>query len=260
MFCQNCGNQLNDGARFCPGCGAPTGGAAPSQPQMNAQPPQFDTPPMMQSQPGAQQTAGYALPDGIELTDDGTFFWTYEHNLWKNPTILYTILKVMLIAVGVTFLIIAGISLSEGSLDLEFMLTLGVGLTVGLVVLTLLGYAVFAMISGGKHDMLFFMDEERVVHTVMPKVADRGKRINEAAIIIGALSGNLTLTGMGMANYGRTTTDSPFADVKSIVQDRAHDLIKVRSGFDFNQIYASPAQYDFVLSHIASHCPSVRVE
>ncbi len=68
------------------------------------------------------------------------------------------------------------------------------------------------------------------------------------------------MAGMGMANYGRNAMESKFANVKSIVQDRSHDLIKVRAGFEYNQIYASPAQYDFVLSHIASHCPNVRVE
>lgn len=36
MFCQKCGSKINDGARFCPGCGAPVQsqpGAAPSQMQ-----------------------------------------------------------------------------------------------------------------------------------------------------------------------------------------------------------------------------------
>ncbi|MBQ8699539.1 MAG: hypothetical protein IJ521_11185, partial [Schwartzia sp.] len=88
----------------------------------------------------------------------------------------------------------------------------------------------------------------------------RGNRVSDIAVIVGALAGNLTLAGMGLANRGRNAMESNFAEVKSIVQDRAHDLIKVRSGFEFNQIYASPAQYDFVLAHIASHCPAAKVE
>ena len=137
---------------------------------------------------------------------------------------------------------------------------IGGGLAVGMTILSLLGYAVYAAISGGKYNMLFFMNDTLVVHMAMPKEAKRGDRINDIAVLLGALTGNPTLTGMGMANYRRNTLTSHFSDVKSIVQDRPHDLIKVRAGLKFNQIYASPAQYDFVLSHIASHCPGVRVE
>lgn len=31
MFCQNCGTQLNEGARFCSNCGTPTGDAVQTQ-------------------------------------------------------------------------------------------------------------------------------------------------------------------------------------------------------------------------------------
>ncbi len=30
MFCSNCGTQLPEGAKFCPGCGAPAGGTSPA--------------------------------------------------------------------------------------------------------------------------------------------------------------------------------------------------------------------------------------
>ena len=249
MFCAKCGNPINDGAHFCPFCGAPAGGTPAPQQQ-----PASGTPPAM------QQGTGCILPPGIESIEDGPFYWTYAQSLWSHPTILYTVLKVMLIAVLIIMLIFGGIGLTDGSFEVSELLITGAGLTVGMTVLSLIGYAVFAAVSGGTYNMLFIMDEDCVMHTVLPKEAAQGNRISDAAAIVGVLTGNPTLAGMGMANCGRNSMTSSFAEVKSIVQDRAHDLIKIRAGLEFNQIYASPAQYDFVLSYIASHCPGVRVE
>ncbi len=257
MFCKNCGNQLNDNARFCPSCGAPANGAP--APQM-AQEPMMAPPASGTQASAAPETGGSALPPGIERLEDGTLCWTYFQSLWSNPTILYTLLKVMGVAVLIVMLIIGGIGLMEGSFEPLEMLIIGGGLAVGMTVLSLIGYAVYAAVSGGEYGMLFFMNDTIIVHMAMPKEAKRGDRISDMAVLVGALTGNLTLAGMGLANRGRNAMESKFAEVKSITQDRAHDLIKVRSGFEFNQIYASPAQYDFVLSHIANHCPNVRVE
>lgn len=206
-----------------------------------------------------QNFGNHDLPPGIDQLEDGTFYWTYSQSLWSNPTILYTVLKVMMIAVMLVMLFIGGLAIMEGNFDWGEMLLVSGGFAAGFAILSLIGYAVFAAISGGRYNMLFFMNDSIVVHMVMPK-DKTGEHISDVAIIVGALTGNLTLAGMGMANYGRNAMESKFANVKSIVQDRSHDLIKVRAGFEYNQIYASPAQYDFVLSHIASHCPNVRVE
>ncbi len=258
MVCSNCGNQISDGARFCSLCGAPVSEVI--APQMTPQQPMDEPPAVGSREPAMQGEGGRPLPEGIERLEDGTLCWTYSQSLWSNPSILYTVLKVMLIAVLLVTLFIGGLSAMDGSFDAGEILILGGGLAVGFSALSLIGYAVFAAISGGKYNMLFFMNDTLVVHMAMPKEAKRGDRINDIAVLVGVLTGNPTLTGMGMANYGRNTLESNFADVKSIVQDRSHDLIKVRAGLKFNQMYASPAQYDFVLSHIASHCPGVRVE
>lgn len=247
MFCSNCGSPLTEGARFCPSCGASVNGA--ETPAAPVPPPMADAVP----------TAGLPLPEGIERAPDGSLCWTYEQSLWKNPSILYTLLKVMLVVDVIVVVMIGVISAITGDFDLTMTLTVGAVVMVISVLLALIGYAVFALISGGKHEMLFIMDETRVIHTLMPKEAERGRRISDAAILVGALTGSLSTMGAGMASRGRETMISPFAEIQSIEQDRGHDCIKVRCGLYFNQVYASPVQYDFVLSHIAAHCPGVKV-
>ena len=37
----------------------------------------------------------------VRLCSDGKYRWVYEMNLLKNPTIFFTVLKVMMISVGI---------------------------------------------------------------------------------------------------------------------------------------------------------------
>lgn len=72
----------------------------------------------------------------MESIEDGPFYWTYSQSLWSNPTILYTVLKVMMIAVFIILLLIGGLSVIEGDFDPVFLLYLTVGLTIGASVRT----------------------------------------------------------------------------------------------------------------------------
>jgi len=59
MFCQNCGNKLNDNTKFCGGCGNPVGQAPPQQKQNQyAPPPQYQQQPFQQQQSYAPQYSG----------------------------------------------------------------------------------------------------------------------------------------------------------------------------------------------------------
>jgi hypothetical protein len=55
MFCENCGNKLPDGAKFCGGCGAKVepAQAAPQRP-VQPPPPPVNTPPVQSAQPRQQ--------------------------------------------------------------------------------------------------------------------------------------------------------------------------------------------------------------
>ena len=58
-FCGKCGTQMNEGVRFCPGCGAPNETAAPATP-VNPVPetsPAQQTPPAQQADFGAKMAA-----------------------------------------------------------------------------------------------------------------------------------------------------------------------------------------------------------
>ena len=69
MFCGHCGSEVKDGARFCPGCGAPVaaGAAAAAQPQQAYQQPQQQyAQPQYAQQPYQQAQYVQAVPLGAK--------------------------------------------------------------------------------------------------------------------------------------------------------------------------------------------------
>ena len=66
-FCGKCGTQMNDGVKFCPGCGAPNETAAPAAPATPVQ----EAPPVQQN-PAPQQADFSAKMAALNNTADTT--------------------------------------------------------------------------------------------------------------------------------------------------------------------------------------------
>lgn len=66
-FCGKCGTQINDGVKFCPGCGAPNETAAPAAPATPVQ----EAPPVQQN-PAPQQADFGAKMAALNNTADTT--------------------------------------------------------------------------------------------------------------------------------------------------------------------------------------------
>lgn len=252
--CPNCGTPLEEGLRFCPNCGAPISAAAqiPTAPAA----PQFAAPPA--------PPAGKPSPN-IELGMDGIYRWVYELNMFRNPTIFVTVLKVLGISLADTYLLVAVIGFLSDSLhDLEELW----GLTwpfllIALVFLVIGGiaYLLVAAMMGGKYVVLFEMTDTEIRHIQLPKQVKMGQAIGLLAALSGLASGNLTTVGLGLSTAARGgTSTSVFARVKGVRIHARRGLIKLNQALDRNQIYALPADFPFVASFILAHCPQAAVK
>ncbi len=82
MICAKCGQKYAEGSPFCENCGAP-----------------------IQSEAIGEQSTQTDHP-GIVMGKDSVLRWVYEMNMWKNPTLVITIWKVLLIAALVPALLV----------------------------------------------------------------------------------------------------------------------------------------------------------
>ena len=190
----------------------------------------------------------------VRLCSDGKYRWVYEMNLLKNPTIFFTVLKVMMISVGIVWLFGMVIGLGDMSLDYFLFWTKLTGIMIGIFfVLTIIGVLITAAILG-KYVVLFEMDENEVVHIQMPRQVKKAEVIGFITVLVGAMAKNPTTMGTGMLAASKTKSTSVFANVRRVKARRRFNLIKVNQLLDKNQVYVADEDFDFVYNFIKSRC------
>ena len=266
MFCVNCGNQIDEDSRFCEYCGAPVAfqGGPPQEFASKGQPPeerfskeQLPIPNDSVGRSGAYGEPGAGPSPNIRYCPDGFYRWYYELNMFGNPVILFTIWKVMGIAVGITFLIVALIVLITGGIGDIFGIFRGfsIGGLLFVFILGTLGYVITAALYGGKYVVLFEMNDEEVRHIQQPKQFKKAQAVAWLSLFTSAATGDLGGAGRSMAIMNKDASIVRFAAVKGVKVLRNHNTIKLNEALEHSQVYAKPEDFDFVLDYIMSRVP-----
>ena len=185
------------------------------------------------------------------------YIWQYKVSLFRNPTIFLNTAKAILIAIGITILLIGLIcTISDGFSADSFLFVGKLALIIlGIfAVLLVLGYLLYAAIMGGYYIVDFGMDENKIVHTQNAKQAKKADDISTAAIIMGLLAKNRGAVSAGLMSSGRTSSRTDFTDVKKVIVDKKRSVIKLWY-FGWNEVYADGDDFDFVANWIHAHVP-----
>ncbi|MCR4724602.1 MAG: hypothetical protein K5772_04090 [Clostridia bacterium] len=205
---------------------------------------------------GSERLEGKKVSENVYLCPDGIYRWVYEFPMVKNPTILITVWKVLLVSCAIC-LVLVGVPLlfTDGP---ESLLGLGKGFGAALLVLlplSILGYLLVAAAYGGKYMVLFEMDETKVRHIQMEKQVKKAQAMGWLTAMAGLAAGSLSAAGSGLLASSKSVSTSVFADVKQVKADRAMHVIRVNQLLEHNQVYANGADFDFVLNYILDRVP-----
>ena len=180
-------------------------------------------------------------------------------NMWKNPTILFLILKIFygIFAVGGVLLVIT--SLTQPAYEGKLWENLGYFLifVAFFTVLILIAYSIVAAMYGGKYIILFTMDEQGITHEQVKEQARKARKLGALTAAVGAGRGSLSMMGLGASVAARTSMSSDFSMVRSVKAYKWRNVIKIREILSNNQVYASDEDFDFVYNYIREHCPKV---
>lgn len=195
------------------------------------------------------------------LCPDGKYRWVYEVNLYKNPTMFYDLLKVTGICGGLVLLFIMAVDVMNGDYnEIAASAGVGLGIMVFLLLMSLVGYFIWAGMNGGSYVALMVMDEQSVTHRQMPKQVKRDQVLGAIGAMTGAAMDEMSLAASSLLAASVNSWTSQFSSVRLIKAKPRRHLIMVNERLTKNRIYVGPESYDWVLQHIATRCPKAKIE
>ena len=203
----------------------------------------------------------YVTPNIVEC-EDGFYRWYYDFNMYKNPTILFTVFKVLGLSFGIIWLFSSIVTLVQGD-GLEgvikgsgvFLILIAVFAVIGSI-----SYLILAAMYGGSYYVLFEMNETEVKHIQMPKQFKKAEAIGWILMFGGAAAGSPARVGQGLLVASKQSSTSVFANVATVKVKRKRNTIHVDQALNKNQVYAYPEDFDFVEQFICSRCVNARIK
>ena len=167
----------------------------------------------------------------IMMCPDGKYRWVYELDMYKSSVIIKEVWRAMLIAgvIVLAFLFVINIMDNDLMETLQFVVQTATILLGIFLVLSIIGYLIFAFMIGGKYCVVFEMDEEGINHKQHQKHVKKAELIGAITALAGMAGGNLSTVGTGVLAAARTSMLTYFDDVKELEILPKEHLIRKRN-------------------------------
>ena len=200
------------------------------------------------------------LTSRVTLCPDGKYRWAYEVNLYRNPTILIDLVKVIAYIFLVMYVFFFIIGVLDGNIRIRSWEDLWTNLWGEAVMFFLMAlFLIGARGSGGVYAAMFEMDEKGVLHAQMAKEVKKQQVVNEIAAIAGIAADEPGMVASSILSSTFTAWNSEFRKVRHVIPVRRRDLIKVNELLTKNRIFVDdPEDYEFVLDYIRQRCPRIK--
>ena len=167
--------------------------------------------------------------------DQGVYRWVYYLDMYKNFSILRTLLKALGIGVGLVGAIIWAYMIRSGFRT--FSLTSSILFTVIMAAVILAiavgSYFLVAFLYGGTYVAMFAMDDRKISMYQPSDQADKNRMIGMFSAAAGAATGNWGLTAAGE--------------------------IRVHSFLTWYTVYVNPEDMALVAEYLRSRCGKARI-
>jgi len=282
MYCEKCGYAMQDDALFCENCGEPinkneTEKVLESDDAEAVETAEIQETSVVEKMEGIQEIEEIQemeeiqeteeiqeavleqvirISENVTMSSEGSYNWMYEFSLWKNPAIMITVSKVLLIALMVPAMLMFFLTLGDGLGEAFKLLLSMLGIGAALMfVLMIAGYVMLSIAYGGKYYVLFKMDNKGVNHIQLDKQHKKAQALGFLTALIGLSSGNISAAGAGLLGASKKSQYTNFKKVKSVKFSPRMNTVYLNESLNKNQIYAEKEDYLFIKEFILENCP-----
>ena len=197
----------------------------------------------------------------IYQDDRGNWHWIYRLPMFKNFSILRTIMKpigvccILPTVLAVILILKNGRSFSDEKEIL--MLTIGLGVLV--LAITVLCYFLVAALFGGNYIFIYTMTDHSLTVNQPAGQAARSMAIGAFTSAAGAVGGNPGVMMAGLAARGNQITSSEFDKILSLKIDPPAGEIRIHSFLTWYSIYVGPDDFAFVAEYLRTRCKNAAI-
>jgi len=194
----------------------------------------------------------------VTLCPDGKYRWAYEVNLFKNASTFYDVVKVIGLTLGLFYgmMLIMGIFVADDWSVVWTMTLAFFCIALGLCLLCLIIYWIWAAANGGRYAALFEMDEHGITHSQMQKHVRQQQIVSSIGVAVGLATGKPGVIGNSLLAASVNMWKTDFKDVRRVIPKRRRRLIKVNELLTKNRVFVeNDEDYKFVLDFIRQRCP-----
>ena len=193
------------------------------------------------------------MDNRVKKYDDGKYRWVYELNLKEDKSILNVVIKAVILAIVVPYLLLAGYTYFQGNLQAMRDITPVFALVgIAVIIIAFISYFAVTKYYKGYFTFLYEMDEDGIWFRRIESDKENTETIGKLAAFTGALIGNIGLFASGLNTAGNHDAYSDFKKIYSIKSRPRDHLIVLTSFFLFNYIYVNEEDYNMVLEFIES--------
>ena len=210
-----------------------------------------------------QEYKGEYVTENIVKCEDGVYRWYYEFPMMRNPTILFTVYKVLGISFGAVYLLVAIMTIADSYSEPGALLKItGIFLLIMLVfaVIGFLAYVIIAAFYDWKYTVLFEMYEDRIIHIQTPRQFKKAEAVAWLTMFAGVVTGNIGRVGQGLLIATKQSSVSVYDRVKTVKVRSGRHTIFLNQALEKNQIYADEADFEFVKNYILQRCVNAKIK
>lgn len=193
--------------------------------------------------------------------DEDVYHWVYNLPMFKNFSILFTVLKAMGIGMLITFAIILLILVKDGTPAADVRNLAGILALVWVIVqaVSFVCYLLVAALYGGTYVAMYVMDDKRIAQYQPADQADRERMIGTFSAAAGALGGNRGLMAGGLSIGGNLVVETPFKEIRSLKILPALNEIRVHSFLTWYTVYVNPEDFEYVAEFMESRSVNAKI-